>query len=154
MAGNWNSGRRPAPHAVHVLRGTVRADHAGRDEKRRGTPGRPAIPAPIEADALARAHWDRLAATLEASGVLTTAHGDGLALLALLRADYDRVRVRLLARPDDRLLHKEARDTANLCTRLLGEFGLTPSSEGRIHAADPVSPAAKRAAKYITPRAG
>lgn len=163
MAGNWNSGRRPTPRAVHVLRGTVRADHAKRDETPRGTPGRPPMPDNVAADALARGHWDRLAAILDTAGVLTTAHADLLALLCLQRADYDRVRLTLLDAPPTiesrgrvviNPLIREAQTLAAQCDRLLGEFGLTPLTQGRVTHADRTSPAHARASRYITPRVG
>jgi phage terminase small subunit len=164
MAGNWNSGRRPTPRAVHVLRGTVRADHAKRDEKSRGTPGRPPMPANVAADAEARAHWDRLAAITETEGTLTTAHGDLLALLSLQRAMYDRVVAELVGaamtmtnsrrRTIPNPLIREAQTLAAQCDRLLGEFGLTPLTQGRVTHADRTPPAIARASRYITPRVG
>lgn len=169
MAGNWRSGRRPTPTALHVLRGTLRSSvRQGREGEPKRKPGRPPCPVEVEADEAAHAHWLRLATQLEKDGILTMAHGDALALLAQALADYHRVRGQLAAMKHQQLVIDEIRDKdgkllrrrvrenplirrserlAALCSRLLGEFGLTPVTQTRVHA-DPQ--ATSRASRYVT----
>lgn len=173
MAGTFRSGRHPVPTALHVLRGTYRTTRHGRDRagEPRLVPGRPACPDEVQRDPAALAHWERLIAQLETSGVLTTAHGDALALLAQAKADYDRVRAQLVTMNHQQLVVDEIRNKdgqvirrrvrenplirrserlALLCARLLGEFGLTPITQSKVGNANHAN-APSRARKYITP---
>ena len=170
MPGTYRSGRRAIPTAIHVLRGTLRSRN-GRPRAPQPDPGRPVCPAEITGDPAARAHWDRLAAQLEQTHVLTPAHGDALGLLAQARADYDRVRAQLQGMHFQQLIVDEVYDKAGtlirrrerenpllrrserlaqLVSRLLGEFGLTPITQTKVHGAAPDANAPARTHRYIT----
>ncbi len=152
MAGTWRSGGRPVPTALKVLRGT---QVKGRKDEPRYSGGRPVMPPELAADLLATANWTRLADRLEAAGVLTTAHGEALGMLAEALADYTRVRTELHAmghkqylvdetfNRKGQLIRRHERENplfrrserlALLINRLLGEFGLTPATQTRIEA--------------------
>jgi hypothetical protein len=108
--------------------------------------GLPEAPAFIEADALARQKWLEIGARLVSVKVLTTAHGEMLALLCSAWADLDRARVEFAEGgyrqvvPETRITasgHKVTTVKANplvlrieklsyQVARYLGEFGLTP----------------------------
>ena len=86
--------------------------------------------------------------------VLHTGHGPALALLAQTLADHDRVRAALHTLDYKQLITEEVGDAkgrihrrlrehpliprservALLVNRLLGEFGLTPATQTRVHA--------------------
>jgi hypothetical protein len=152
MSGTYRSGRRPVPSAVHRLRGTaIRHRHA----EPQLPVGRPAVPPAIEADPVAFAHWEALATRLEAMRILNAGHGPALALLAQTLADHDRVRAQLHALHYPEVVVDETWDTHGtllrrrthehplirrserltlLVTRLLGDFGLTPVTQTKVHA--------------------
>jgi P27 family predicted phage terminase small subunit len=86
VVGNWNSGRRPTPPALQVLRGNP--------GKRRlpatAAPG-PAgeVAAPVTLSRAARAVWDRVAPVARAIGTLTAADVEPFKLLCELQASLD-----------------------------------------------------------------
>jgi P27 family predicted phage terminase small subunit len=152
MPGTWRSGGKPKPTALKLLQGS---EVRGRKHEPKPEPGRPAAPARLAADELATAAWESLAQRLETLGVLTTANGEALALLAEALADYDRCRAQLAQMNYQQLVVDEMRDKAGtvirrrvrenpllrrterialLVNRLLGEFGLTPATAARIDA--------------------
>jgi phage terminase small subunit len=152
MAGTWRSGGRPKPTALKLLQGSkVR----GRKSEPTHPVGRPPIPERLAGDPVAVAAWNSLAARLETVGVLTTAHGEALAMLAEALADYDRIRGQLALMNYQQLVVDEVKNAegvtirrrvrenpllrrseriALLVNRLLGEFGLTPATSARIDA--------------------
>jgi phage terminase small subunit len=165
MAGNFRSGRKRIPTALHVLRGT-RAP--GRAHEPVGPPGKPQPTPEVEADPLALEHWTALVDRLARMAVLTRAHREALATLCHLLAEQDRTIAHYRAmgyQPFIRDLHRDAQGTVRRETirpnplalrvvllgrevlRGLAEFGLTPSSQSRVHAADTPP---TRASRYIT----
>lgn len=153
MPGNFRSGRRPEPTALKLLKGTLRK------ERRRHEPvvprGRPEPTPEVQADPDALGHWEALAGRLETIGVLSPGHGEALGLLAQSLADYGRVRRQLQEMGFRQLVVDEMRDKtgnvirrrvrenplirrserlAMLVSRLLGEFGLTPVTQTKVHA--------------------
>lgn len=153
MAGNFRSGRRPQPSSLQLLKGTYRKSRRGHEPQL--TRGRPEPTAEVRADPAALAHWETLADRLDRIGVLSPAHGESLALLALARADYGRIREQLQVMRFQQLIVEEIRDKAGnvlrrryrenplirrserlalLVSRLLGEFGLTPVTAPKVHA--------------------
>ena len=126
MAGNANSGRRPQPTALKVLRGNPGGRRLPTNE-----PTPPAAdvsfdepPVELADDALAAAEWRRVAPTLRRCGIVTAL--DRSALLALCQ-QWSRY---LGATTRDR-------ETAALgqCKALWTHFGMTPSSRSRLTAA-------------------
>jgi phage terminase small subunit len=156
MPGTWRSGQKPKPTALKVLQGS---EVRGRKREPAPPPGRPPIPTRLAEDPLAVAAWESLAARLESIGVLTTANGEALGLLAEALADYERVREALSTMRHQQLVVDEVRNPqgvvirrrirenpllrrteriALLVNRLLGEFGLTPATAPRLEASPPV----------------
>lgn len=170
MAGNHRSGPRPLPTALHVLRGTLRARHRkARALEPNPAPGRPAPSEDVQRDPEAMAEWERLATQLEATGVLTQAHGPGLSLLAQNLADLARVRTALHQMGYQPLVVDEIRDKqghilrrkvkanpllllsqqlGQLCRTLLGEFGLTAATQTRVQVTRDVAKPT-RTARYL-----
>lgn len=165
MAGNHRSGRPRLPTALHVLRGTPVRDRAHEPV---GKPGTPEPPQDVLDDPEALAHWERLSARLMRLRVLTRDHREALAQLAHALAADGRVRAQLRAMNYQRLVVDEIRDKAGnvrrrvrdnplirqsimaseLVRRLLGEFGLTPITQAKVHAQPSI--ARTRASRYIT----
>jgi phage terminase small subunit len=155
MAGNHRSGRPRKPTALHLLQGT-------RPRNRQREPkvelGRPEPTEELRADEVAFGHWTVLCERLERVKVLSPAHGEALGLLAQALADYGRVRAQLremqfrnlvvdeLLDKAGRVIRRRVRENplirrserlATLCKNLLGEFGLTPITQAKIHAEPP-----------------
>jgi P27 family predicted phage terminase small subunit len=161
MAGNANSGRRPQPTQLKLLRGNP--------GKRRVNPAEPTLPRVAESfdqpprelagDAAARAEWKRIAPMLRLCGVVS--QGERAALLALCQqwsrylAAHRDVRRRgmvikaglppvplvnpYLAIADRALSH---------CQRLWVELGLTPSGRARIASLPLMEPITPEASKW------
>ena len=87
MAGNQNSGRRPKPTALKVLKG-VRSDRINHNEPQ-PKPGEPVKPESLSG--WAGKVWDRLAPVVLAMDVLTVADGDAFATLCELIATRELV---------------------------------------------------------------
>ncbi len=145
--GNQNSGRRPAPTTLTVMRG-----NPGR---RRLNDREPMPPAdPVEKvpglSAGASAIWDELAPICRAMGTLTAADVRAFRTLCELQSTIDvaflhkdgRELVRLVPEDErvtiviDAILKLE-RDTANILRPYYEYFGLTPSSRARIMVTKP-----------------
>jgi len=150
MAGNRRSGRRRIPTAIKRARGSeIRHNAAAEPSAPSGVP-----PAPPHLDPEARAAWDAIAARLLAQRVLTTAHGELLALLADGWASYVRLQRAFAAggyqsvltiewldekgherkRVVDNPLFRQLRQQALLLNTLFGEFGQTPASAPKVSA--------------------
>jgi P27 family predicted phage terminase small subunit len=158
MAGNWNSGRRPTPTALKLLRGNP--------GKRRLNPNEPVLPlldasfdAPppeLATDRLAQAEWARVAPLLRACGLISEAERP--AILALcqqwsryLDASAQVQRLGMLVPGKDQVPmpnpYLEISDRALAhCHRLWAELGLTPSGRARVARLPPgrVDPAPSR----------
>jgi P27 family predicted phage terminase small subunit len=105
----------------------------------------------------ARRHWRRLAVILSPLGLLSAGDSDAFAMLceALAMVDLCRIKLRELGGPV--VAHKGKpmlnpylsvlRSAEATCTKLFGEFGLSPSSRTRIWAsANPPTPT-----KHVAP---
>jgi P27 family predicted phage terminase small subunit len=153
MAGNQNSGRKPAPTALKVVRG----DRPSRVNQHEPKP-EPSAECPAAPEFLEQAEaelWDRYAPMLHAQAVLTD--WDQEALAAFCQAA-------VLARLSAATLHEEGittenqngmpikhpafavwKESASLIRSFASEFGMTPASRSRLvvtpkpaHAADEV----------------
>src|SRR5688500_18831593 len=89
MAGNQNSGRRPNPNALKVLRGITRRDRLNELEP---TPPAGEVVKPSNLSGRAAVVWDRLAPVLLAMGTLTTGDVETFATLCEIQADLDMAR--------------------------------------------------------------
>lgn len=135
MAGNHRSGRKRKPDALRVLEG-------GRPRHPVLPPATPLVcPEFVTTDAMALRYWQQYEALLSPMGVLSGEHAEALGTLACVSADYERGRqqfaqtnyraftteqkggtLRVVETP----ILKRLEHLAQLKTRLLGEFGLTP----------------------------
>jgi phage terminase small subunit len=154
VAGNYHSGRKPKPIALVQLQGgKVRRHHK---EAVRFAAVVPDAPAHIDADPLARKMWDRLVARLAPTKILNETHGEALAVLSDMWADYERVRGEQLATGHKNVMvrrKKHANGTevtepivnplrrvhleiARSLREWLGEFGQTPMTQGKLRGED------------------
>lgn len=140
------SGRPPLPTPLKVLRGTARRHRLNRAEPQL-PPAAPAMPAALPADA--RVAWRWLCRLLRPMRVLTKSDAATLLLAAARLEDYLRLRERVAAegatyttetvsgsvfhrtRPEVQLAAAAWRDVS----RILAEFGLSPSSRSRVASA-------------------
>lgn len=144
MAGNWNSGRRPIPSRLHVLRGQrvpkVRADE----------PKIPAVtdafdipPAELKGNPIAVGEWVRLVPMLRVCGIVTNAERPALIALCTEWAQWmeAQTQIRTLGMlikgkdgtPMRNPFIRIANDSLKQCQRLWVELGLTPSSRSKLH---------------------
>jgi len=140
-------GRKPKPTALKIL-GGARADRIPSGEPAR-VAGRPDPPAAL--DQVGRDEFDRLAALLEANGVLSRVDGAALGLYAAAfsrwqSAERGLQEFGLLLVDDEGLprlnpLLKVAQESMAVMARLLCEFGATPSSRTRVKTIGAEAPA-------------
>lgn len=141
--GNWNSGRRPQPTALKVLRGNP--------GKRRLNPNEPRIPvadqsfdtppAELGADVAAVAEWRRVAPMLRAAGLISESERSALMALCQQWSRYLAAHAQVIAlgmviegprgapMPNPYLVVTD-RALAH-CHKLWNELGLTPSGRAR-----------------------
>lgn len=135
-------GRPPKPTILKMLGGTLRKDRAN---PREADPPRRIPPCPAVLQGEGRREWKRMSKKLFAAGLLTEL--DGSALLAYCLA-YDRLldaeeKLRqygaVVKAPSGFLVHSPYLAIANRALEqmrsMLVEFGATPSSRSRVHAA-------------------
>lgn len=144
MAGNWNSGRRPTPTKLKVLRGNP--------GKRRLNANEPE-PAPLDkhfdipprelaGDARASAEWRRVAPLMRECGLISQAERSAIIALCqqwsrYLEAQVDvRKHGMIIKRQDGGLMTNPNLDVGDRalshCHRLWSELGLTPSGRARV----------------------
>lgn len=155
MAGNFRSGGHNAKNAaMRQLAGSkVRARHRAEPVYQDAVPEMPDF---VAEDAIAKAQWEKLTWSMGAARVLNAAHGEMLGALCVTWADLVRSRRALAAmhyvpvieeermtatgevvrtikpNPLIRIIHQQTQQVA----RLLGEFGLSPITQGRVKARD------------------
>lgn len=149
--GNKRSGRRRLPTETKRVRGS-RIRHDTAREPTWGGHARPPLPPTIADDPYAVEAWEDVASKLEAAQVLSPAHAHMLMILAEALADYRRKREEWVmmgrksvivqswddiqgkhrTRIVDNPLVKQLRGQADLCMRLLGEFGLSPATSSKV----------------------
>ena len=145
--GNWNSGRKPQPTALKILRGNP--------GKRRLNPNEPqpaavdesfdTPPGELNGDAAARREWERVAPLLRLCGLVSQA--ERTALLALCQQWSQYLKASQAVRKAGLTLniHKGGADipianphiaiasqALTHCQRLWNELGLTPSGRARV----------------------
>jgi P27 family predicted phage terminase small subunit len=143
MPGNRNSGRRPQPTRLKVLRG-----NPGRRRLNRHEPQPPAVddtfdtpPDVLHDDPVAAVEWARLAPLLRGMGVVTEADRSALLALCIEWARYCEAHAfvqahgvvvlvdnHIVLNPCSRVAHR----ALSACRTLWGEFGLTPGSRSRL----------------------
>ena len=152
--GNWNSGRRPQPTALKVLRGNPGKRPLNVDEptiavadETFDTP-----PAELQGDTAAGAEWRRVAPILRAAGLVTPTERGALIALCQQWSRYIAAHAQVMAlgmcidtrkgpTPNPYLFVAD-RALAH-CSRLWSELGLTPSGRARakkVPAADDKKP--------------
>ena len=152
MAGNANSGRRPQPTRLRVLRGNPgRRPINPREPQPPPVPDGFEIPPPeIEIDALAAAEWRRVIPILKVSGLASTAERSALIALCQQWSRY------LEAQGKVRELGMIVKKTSGIpminpylavadralahCQKLWAELGLTPSGRARLSALPQAEP--------------
>lgn len=144
--GNANSGRRPNPTALHVLRGNPsrrrlndREPQPARAEESFDTP-----PDELTNDSRAIAEWERLVPMMRVSGLISTAERS--TLIGLCKSWSTYLDAMGKVRKDGPVIPgkgavpvinpwlKVADQALSQCTRLWSELGLTPSSRSRVAA--------------------
>jgi P27 family predicted phage terminase small subunit len=144
VPGNWNSGRRPQPTAVRLLRGNPGKRRLPVDE-----PQPPPVessfdtpPPELDGDAAACAEWTRLAPMLRISGMITVAERGALIALAQQWSRYQDAQRKILSlgmvvkgqggSPIVNPYLRVADAALQHCQRLWVELGLTPSTRSRM----------------------
>ena len=139
--GNWNSGRRPQPTALKILRGNP--------GKRRLSPETEPTPAPLDetwsapppelaGDRRARGEWRRLVPMLRDCGLVSQAERGALIALCQQWSTYLEARAGLRkdglttskGRPSPMLDIADA--ALSQCHKLWHELGLTPSGRAKV----------------------
>src|SRR5262245_59928970 len=143
MAGNWNSGRRPLPTRLQVLRGRKKP----RAEEPEPEPVDPSFddpPPELEGNELARAEWSRIAPMLRMCGLISNA--DRASLIALCQQWAIYIEAEKKIRSLGMIVKKPsgvpcvnpyfsiAEHSLKLCRQLWAELGLTPSGRSRVSA--------------------
>ncbi len=143
-------GRKPKPSALKNARTSHRHPHANEPQPRPGAPDPPAWLSPA-----ARQEWDRVAPELARMGLLTRVDMAALAAYAQCYAHYVEAETFIqqhgltLAIRDDKGVLKavQAVPEVQISLKMLdkirafaGEFGLSPSSRGRIDPLEDLTP--------------
>jgi len=147
--GTWNSGRRPAPTKLHMLRGNPSKKRLNPEPEPAAVDESFDIPPPELADnEQARAEWQRVAPLLRHCGLVSQAERSALLALCFEWSAYlgaqEKLRVsRLVKRKDGvyRLSPQVAISDRALsnCHWLWHELGLTPSGRAKIATRPPKS---------------
>jgi phage terminase small subunit len=136
--GNKNSGRRSAPTALKVLRGTTRADRLNPHEPKLA-PAPESFdvpPAELEGDEIARAYWVRHVPMLRRIGLVSLLERELLIALCQQWSRYQATRLDAESPAADKAL--------TLCLKLWLELGFSPSGRTKMIAlVKPEQPAAK-----------
>jgi len=144
--GNWNSGRRPAPTALKVLRG-----NPGKRPLPAHEPTLPAAPADFDTppdeltgNPAAIKEWSRVVPLLRVSGIIGTAERSALIALCIEWARWldaqqklHTLRMLIKGKRDEPIANPYIRiadHALTQCQRLWTELGLTPSSRVRLSA--------------------
>jgi P27 family predicted phage terminase small subunit len=146
VAGNWNSGRRPQPTAVRLLRGNPGKRRPRADEPQPPAPegSFDAPPPELAGDAAACAEWERLAPMLRTAGMITIAERGALIALTQQWSRYQDAQQKILAlgmvvktpsgAPIVNPYLRVADAALQHCQRLWVELGLTPSTRSKLSA--------------------
>jgi P27 family predicted phage terminase small subunit len=146
MPGNKNSGRRPQPTALKLLRGNPGKRPLNQNEPQPEPVGESfdVPPAALDGDAVAAAEWARLAPMLRRAGMVTEAERTSLVALCqqwsrYLKAQGNVMQVGMVVmgkngQPFVNPYLGVADKALTHCCKLWSELGLTPSSRSRISA--------------------
>jgi P27 family predicted phage terminase small subunit len=131
--GNWNSGRRPQPKALKILRGNPGKRRLGTEVQVALIDDRWLEPPPeLRGDRPARDEWRRLVPLLRDAGLLTQVDRGALVGLCQQWSAYLGAHARLRTEgPTAPALGLQDRALTH-CLRLWAEFGLTPSSRTKL----------------------
>lgn len=137
--GNPNSGRRPIPTALKVLRGNPGQRKLNENEP---TPPAGEITKPDGLSVAAGVIWDELAPVCLAMGTLTTADLRAFAGLCELQATFT-AEARLKDLAPDKFSARLERETAVALRPYYEYFGMTPSSRTRLTVPKKAEPESK-----------
>jgi P27 family predicted phage terminase small subunit len=134
-------GRKPAPTANKRLRGNP-GQRRLNDKEPKPKRGRPKCPEIVKHDPVAKKYWHWLCCELDEMGILTSADGLLMALLATDYAQLHRAMVKVTEQGEvittthGNVVQNPHLSIANGCRRrirfLCSEFGLTPASRARL----------------------
>lgn len=142
--GNWNSGRRPQPTALKVLRGKVKAPRADEPKPSAADASFDTPPPELDGDELARKEWARVAPMLRLCGLVSQAERS--ALLALCQQWSVYIEAQQKVRSLGMIVKKPsgipitnpylsvADRALSQCHKLWSELGLTPSGRSKVSA--------------------
>lgn len=144
--GNANSGKRPGPTALKILRGNPgqRALPANEPQVQRADPSFDEPPTEIAEDSVACAEWRRIAPMLRLCGIVTNVERGGLLTLCQQWSRY--LEAHSKVRQLGMIVKKPSgipvvnpylaveQQAMTLCIRLWQELGLTPSARTRLSA--------------------
>lgn len=137
--GNWNSGRRPQPTALKILRG--KAQPGNEPKIQAADPSFDVPPAELDQDPDAIAEWTRVAPLLRQAGLVTQAELTALLALCQMWSRYIGAQRKVIAEglcietmkgvpiPNPYLLVADR--ALHHCHRLWSELGLTPSGRAK-----------------------
>ena len=142
--GNWNSGRRPQPTALKVLRGNPsrRRLNAAEPHPPPVTDAFDTPPSPLADDPLAQVEWRRVAPMMRSCGMVSEAEATALIALCQQWSRYleAQAKVRSMGmlikaasgEPVTNPYLAVADKALTQCQHLWRELGLTPSSRSRM----------------------
>jgi P27 family predicted phage terminase small subunit len=141
--GNWNSGRRPAPTAIKLLRGNPgkRPINPNEPTIRPADPSFDKPPAELAGDLAAAGEWRRVAPLLRAAGLVSESERAALTALCQQWSRYLAAHAQVIALgmciksgkgiPVQNPYLSVADRALTHCHRLWSELGLTPSGRAR-----------------------
>jgi P27 family predicted phage terminase small subunit len=152
MAGNWNSGRRPQPTRLRVLRGNPgkRPLNPKEPQPPPATDEFDTPPSDVALDALASAEWKRVVPILRICGLASQAERSALIALCQQWSRYLEAQTKIrdlgmiVKKPNGGLMTNPylfvADRALSHCHKLWQELGLTPSGRARLSALTQVEP--------------
>lgn len=141
--GNWNSGRRPEPHAMRVLRGKVKAGARSREPK---VPPVDASfdepPREVAGDKVATDEWRRIAPMLRLCGIVSEADRAVMIAVCLMWSLYQAAQAEvrkggMLSIGKGGIPYPNpyigiADKALSQCRRMWGDLGLTPGGRAKL----------------------
>jgi P27 family predicted phage terminase small subunit len=144
VAGNWNSGRRPQPTKLKVLRGKAKKIRADEPQPPPATEDFDTPPLELDGDALAIAEWSRIVPLLRVCGLISNAERSALIALCQQWSRYleaqQKVRTlgMIVKKPSGNPVTNPylmvCDHALQQCRAMWAELGLTPSGRSKMSA--------------------
>lgn len=144
MPGNWNSGRRPHPTSLKVLRGKAKGPRQEEPQPPRAEESFDAPPVELAGDDVAVAEWSRVVPILRVCGLVSNAERSALIALCQQWSRYIEAQQKVRAlgmivkKPSGNPVTNPYLAVADhalaQCRSLWAELGLTPSGRSRMSA--------------------